>query len=325
MVTKQLRATMAGHHGPVFAVAIAPDGSWLTSAGRDGTVRIWDAATGQQRAKLTANHGAFAGGDRSGRQLARHRRQRRNGADLGRGPTRPTQAALASHRRLVFAIAAAPDGSWLATGGNGGTVRIWDAATGADAGQPARPPRLGRSAGGRAGRQLARHRGQRRNGAHLGRGHLAGTGPLAPPTRPSVRGSRRSGRQLARHRAATGRCGSGTRPPGRNRPPCPANRPGDTRWRSRRTAAGSPPAAATGRCGSGMWLPSSFGPPWPATRPRLRAGGNARRPLARYCGRPRDGADLGYGHLAGTGYPVRPSPRSEHGGGRAGQPLARHR
>ena len=38
-------------------MAIAPDGTWLASAGDDGTVRIWDPATGQQRATLTGHAG----------------------------------------------------------------------------------------------------------------------------------------------------------------------------------------------------------------------------------------------------------------------------
>jgi WD40 repeat protein len=31
----------------VWAVAIAADGSWAASGGQDGSVRIWDPATGQ--------------------------------------------------------------------------------------------------------------------------------------------------------------------------------------------------------------------------------------------------------------------------------------
>jgi WD40 repeat protein len=30
----------------VYAVAIAPDGTWLASVGYDGSVRIWDPVTG---------------------------------------------------------------------------------------------------------------------------------------------------------------------------------------------------------------------------------------------------------------------------------------
>ena len=38
-------------------------------------------------------------------------------------------ATLTGHAGWVMAVAAAPDGSWLATGDYDGTVRIWDVAT----------------------------------------------------------------------------------------------------------------------------------------------------------------------------------------------------
>jgi WD40 repeat protein len=44
--TGQQRATLTGHAGRVRAVAIAPGGAWLASAGDDGSVRIWDPVTG---------------------------------------------------------------------------------------------------------------------------------------------------------------------------------------------------------------------------------------------------------------------------------------
>jgi WD40 repeat protein len=46
---------LTGHSTEVGAVAVAPDGSWLATGDGDGTVRVWDVATGQQRAALTGH------------------------------------------------------------------------------------------------------------------------------------------------------------------------------------------------------------------------------------------------------------------------------
>ena len=86
--TGQQQHQLTGHTGPVWSVAYAPDGATLATGGGDGTVRIWDARTGQQ------------------------------------------QHQLAGHTGPVHAVAYAPDGATLATGGGDGTVRIWDARTG---------------------------------------------------------------------------------------------------------------------------------------------------------------------------------------------------
>ena len=103
---------------------------WPPAARRDGA----DLGCGHLagRATLTGHtDGVKSGGGGAGWQLAGHRRRGRDGADLGRGH-RQERATLTGHTGRVEAVAVAPDGSWLATGGQDGTVRIWDAATGSN-------------------------------------------------------------------------------------------------------------------------------------------------------------------------------------------------
>src|ERR1700687_3919772 len=55
--TVTARAVLEGHTGAVRAVAFAPDGNLLASAGDDGKIRLWDRATGQESGYLDAHQG----------------------------------------------------------------------------------------------------------------------------------------------------------------------------------------------------------------------------------------------------------------------------
>ena len=120
---------VTGHTGWVRTVAIAPDGAWLTTAGDDKTVRLWNPDTGECTAILTghtdwvasvaiAPDGTWlvsAGLDHTVRLWDRE--------------TGECTAILTGHTDGVNSVAVAPDGTWLATVSDDATVRIWDLAT----------------------------------------------------------------------------------------------------------------------------------------------------------------------------------------------------
>ena len=104
----QQRTTLEGHTGRSTACALTPDGTRLASAGDDGTVRIWDPATGKQRATLAGHHGGVNGvcaGHRGRPAPAGQRRRRRHGADLG-PRHRPAARRPGGPHRLVSGVCA---------------------------------------------------------------------------------------------------------------------------------------------------------------------------------------------------------------------------
>jgi WD40 repeat protein len=64
--TGRLRATLRGHRGRVQAIAFAPDGHDLLSAGFDRMVRQWDLSTSGVRRTLLGHRRAVTGVSVSG-------------------------------------------------------------------------------------------------------------------------------------------------------------------------------------------------------------------------------------------------------------------
>jgi RNA polymerase sigma factor (sigma-70 family) len=129
--TRQLRMEGTGDrfgYSEGFSdVVFSPDGTRLATAGLDGLVRLWDAATGnEQRRFLTGRVGAqmlaFAA---DGHTLAvAGTTIRLIGVATGKEKL-PQLGRLAR----IFSIAVAPDGHTIATGG-GDHIQLWDAITG---------------------------------------------------------------------------------------------------------------------------------------------------------------------------------------------------
>src|SRR5262245_42350984 len=53
----RMGSTNTGHTDPVFSVVFSPDGQFLASASADGTVRLWDVATGQEIRRFRGHQG----------------------------------------------------------------------------------------------------------------------------------------------------------------------------------------------------------------------------------------------------------------------------
>jgi WD40 repeat protein len=107
--------------GPVWSVAIAPNGKWLVACASgaawvwtsDGAVhRIFEPAHVVRSVAIAPSGPLVVGGcDDGAIRLWR----------MGRGP----DAVLTGHDDVVQAVAIAPSGTWLASGGKDRTVRLW--------------------------------------------------------------------------------------------------------------------------------------------------------------------------------------------------------
>jgi WD40 repeat protein/serine/threonine protein kinase len=153
--------TLRGHDGPVLGAAFAPDGEQLASCGADGTLRIWEVASGKITTTIPAHKGlanavawspdgtmlATVGDDAHVRiwdaEINTLRAVFAGASDEALFQNRPRERYIAIPRRQsgtegdgaeigakLLSVAFSPDSQQVAAAGEEGVIRVWDVATG---------------------------------------------------------------------------------------------------------------------------------------------------------------------------------------------------
>ncbi len=112
--------------GTVWAVAFSPDGTTLAAGTENRVIRLWDAATGQERAPLRGHtdiiHGLAYSPD--GRLLASASMDKT--VKLWDTTSGKELVTLEGHTNAVKCVAFSPDGKLVASGSWDSTAKIWD-------------------------------------------------------------------------------------------------------------------------------------------------------------------------------------------------------
>jgi hypothetical protein len=123
------------HSDHVWTVAYSPDGKVLAAGGEDRVIRTWDAATGKELLKISANGCVCVAFSPDGKVLA----SAPGGAAQVHEPqlwdpaTGKELRRCKGHANICYFVAFSPDGKQLASASVDQTVRLWETASGKEA------------------------------------------------------------------------------------------------------------------------------------------------------------------------------------------------
>ncbi len=122
--------------GDVLTTLVSPDGSTIVTGARNGTIRLWDAKSGEATQTLTSSVGGVEEAviDPSGRWLVAVGDGGAWRWDLDQRD--PQAAAVDESGGALWSAAFSEDGTRLATAAENGVVRIYDTATWTEVGEP---------------------------------------------------------------------------------------------------------------------------------------------------------------------------------------------